>query len=145
MAFKAGASVVVPFGSSVPRFPILLMAFSRQACTKLEEIVNLDSDIDNWIEAVRRIGVQDVIQVRTLVFPDTRGHSGALNGGASQARGRVPVMCDGLEPAQCHVSGCRSGPIAARWHLPGPPSARAGRQPSFLTVMAELAFEGAIK
>lgn len=103
-----GASIVVPSRGGVKRLPVLLAALSQQNTSDFEVIFVLDGDIDGseqYLEAAAA-ALSQTLSTRTIVFPENRGRSAALNAGAEAASGTVIIRCDDdLEPAGNYVSG----------------------------------------
>lgn len=84
------ASVIVPSRGGALRLPRLLTALAAQTHPDLEVIVVLDGVIDDS-EAV--LAASD-LPVQTIVFPENRGRSAALNAGFDAATGDVLIRCD---------------------------------------------------
>lgn len=105
MISELGASIVVPSRGGARRLPILLAALSQQDCQDFEVIVVLDEDIDGSKTLLDRFAVQAGMRIRSLVFPENKGRSAALNAGAAVARGRILIRCDDdLQPESDYVS-----------------------------------------
>lgn len=98
------ASVVVPTHGGVRRLPILLAALASQDTQDFEVLVVVDGDVDGSEAEVQRW--RPALNVRTVVFPENRGRSAALNAGAEAAQGTILIRCDDdLEPRPNFVSG----------------------------------------
>ncbi len=96
------ASVVVPSYRGRRRLPVLFKALEAQSITDYEVIVVLDGDEDG--SAAIADDWAGRIPLRTIVFPENRGRSAALNAGFAAARGRVLIRCDDdLEPPPTFV------------------------------------------
>jgi len=107
-----------------------MTALAAQTHPDLEVIVVLDGVIDDS-EAVL---AASPLPVRTIVFPENRGRSAALNAGFAAATGDVLIRCDDdLEPprgwAAAHVAGHVGAPVGivglSRNVYPDGPYARA--------------------
>lgn len=85
-------TIVVPSRGGSAHLPVLFDALQQQDSTSWEAVVVLDGDIDGS-EAVVRRAAED-LPVSTVVFPENRGRSAALNAGFEAARGDVLVRCD---------------------------------------------------
>ncbi|WP_138414157.1 glycosyltransferase family 2 protein [Sinomonas gamaensis] len=98
------ASVIVPTRGGVRRLPVLLAALAAQDSMDFEVLVVVDGDVDGSEEEVNRW--RDLLDVRTIVFPENRGRSAALNAGAEAAAGGILIRSDDdLEPLPGFVSG----------------------------------------
>ena len=98
------ASVIVPTRGGANRLPILLAALASQDTQDFEVLVVVDGDVDGSEAEAQRW--RHVVDVRTIVFPENRGRSAALNAGAEMARGPILIRCDDdLEPGSNLVSG----------------------------------------
>lgn len=77
------------------RLPRLLSALGAQTHPDVEVIVVVDGDIDGSEQVL----ASSSVPVRTIVFPENRGRSAALNAGFDAATGDVLIRCDDdLEP-----------------------------------------------
>lgn len=106
------ASVVVPSRGGALRLPRLLAALAAQTHSDMEIIVVVDGDIDGTEQML----AASPVPVRTIVFPENRGRSAALNAGFDAATGDVLIRCDDdLEPAMdwvgAHVSAHDGEPV----------------------------------
>jgi glycosyltransferase involved in cell wall biosynthesis len=98
------ASVIVPTRGGARRLPVLLGALAKQDTQDFEVLVVVDGDVDGSDDAVQRW--RNVLDVRTIVFPENRGRSAALNAGADAAEGEILIRSDDdLEPPPGFVSG----------------------------------------
>lgn len=98
------ASVVVPTRGGARRLPALLDALRVQTLRDFELIVVVDGDTDDSAGVLRRL--KGDLTLRSIVFPENRGRSAALNAGFEAARGRVLIRCDDdLVPAPDYVAG----------------------------------------
>lgn len=122
--------MIVPSRGGALRLPRLLAALEAQTHPDVEIIIVLDGDIDGSEQVLEASSVN----VRTIVFPENRGRSAALNAGFEAATGHVLIRCDDdLEtPRQwvaAHVAGHENGPTGiiglSRNVYPEGPYARA--------------------
>ncbi|GAA2127116.1 glycosyltransferase family 2 protein [Nocardioides bigeumensis] len=93
-------SVVVPTRGGARTLPLLLTSLREQTHPDWEAVVVVDGDVDGSADLVAR-EARD-LPVRTLVLPENRGRSAALNAGFSLAEGDVLVRSDddlGFGPA----------------------------------------------
>lgn len=91
-------SIVVPSRGGAARLDVLLDSVAAQSDTDVEVVVVLDGDIDGSASVVAR---RHDVDVRSIVFPENRGRSAALNAGFAAATGSVLTRCDDdleLEP-----------------------------------------------
>ncbi|GGF51652.1 hypothetical protein GCM10011519_27080 [Marmoricola endophyticus] len=91
-------SIVVPSRGGAERLDTLLDSVAAQTDDDLEVVVVLDGDVDGSEAVVAR---RTDVPVRSIVFPENRGRSAALNAGFADARGEILVRCDDdleLEP-----------------------------------------------
>jgi glycosyltransferase involved in cell wall biosynthesis len=96
-------TLVVPSRGGAQRLPRLLAALRLQTHPTWDAVVVLDGDIDGSQGAVAA-AVGD-LPVRTLVFPENRGRSAALNAGFEAAGGDILVRCDDdLDPRPDYVA-----------------------------------------
>ncbi len=89
---KPAASIVVPSRGGAERLPHLFEALRAQTETSWEAIVVIDGDVDDSASVVD--AVRDELPVTSIVFPENRGRSAALNAGFAAARGDVLIRCD---------------------------------------------------
>jgi glycosyltransferase involved in cell wall biosynthesis len=100
-------SIVVPSRGGRDRLPVLLDGLARQTDTDLEVVVVVDGDVDDTEGLLAR---RTDLDLRTVVFPENRGRSAALNAGFAAARGEILVrMDDDLEPEPSYVAGQVAG------------------------------------
>jgi glycosyltransferase involved in cell wall biosynthesis len=85
-------SVVVPTRGGARRLPLLLASLRRQTHPSWEAVVVVDGDIDGSEQVVARLAGD--LPVRTLVLPENRGRSAALNAGFGAASGDVLLRSD---------------------------------------------------
>jgi glycosyltransferase involved in cell wall biosynthesis len=101
-----GASIVVPSRGGARRLPVLLSALARQDTDNFEVIVVVDGDVDGSGDVIETIVADRKIRLRSVLFPENRGRSAALNAGASVAVGQILIRCDDdFEPGPDYVSG----------------------------------------
>lgn len=97
-------SIVVPSFKGAQRLPVLFAALEAQTNNSYECIVAIDGDMDGSADIVREWSTR--IPVRTVVFPENRGRSAALNAGFAAADGGVLIRCDDdLRPGPGYVAG----------------------------------------
>jgi glycosyltransferase involved in cell wall biosynthesis len=84
-------SIVVPSRGGAARLPVLLDSLARQTRQDFEVVVVLDGDVD---DSASVLDARTDLPVRTVVFPENRGRSAALNAGFEAAAGQVLVRCD---------------------------------------------------
>ena len=98
------ASVIIPTRGGRDRLHHPLDALRRQSIEDFEVIVVVDGDVDDTaglLETYRREGMT---RLRSIVFPQNRGRSAALNAGFDAARGQILIRCDDdLEPGPEYV------------------------------------------
>ncbi|SQC37432.1 Undecaprenyl-phosphate 4-deoxy-4-formamido-L-arabinose transferase [Rothia kristinae] len=98
------ASVIIPTRGGRDRLHHPLDALQRQSIDDFEVIVVVDGDVDDTaglLETYRREGMT---RLRSIVFPENRGRSAALNAGFDAARGDILIRCDDdLEPGAEYV------------------------------------------
>ena len=99
------ASIIIPTRGGVERLPILLKSLERQIRQDFEIVVVVDGDVDRTAAVVEDWAAKHPrMALRSIVFPENRGRSAALNAGLEAARGRVLIRCDDdLEPAPDYV------------------------------------------
>lgn len=96
-------SIVVPSRGGVDRLPRLFEALSAQTDADWEVIVVLDGDVDDSASVCAQ--AQSDPRIRSILFPENRGRSEALNAGFREARGAILVRCDDdLVPADNYVA-----------------------------------------
>lgn len=130
--------MIIPTRGGALRLPRLLSALDAQTHPDVEIIVVVDGDIDGSEQVL----ASSTVPVRTIVFPENRGRSTALNAGFAAATGDVLIRCDDdLEPpagwAAAHVAAHSDGPVGvvglSRNVYPEGPYARAyGRKADVL-------------
>ncbi|WP_294979901.1 glycosyltransferase family 2 protein [uncultured Microbacterium sp.] len=97
------ASIVVPSRGGAARLPFLFDALRAQTDPSWEAIVVVDGDVDDSAAVVN--AVRDELPVTSIVFPENRGRSAALNAGFAAARGDVLIRCDDdLRPKPDYVA-----------------------------------------
>ena len=97
------ATVIVPTLGGAARLPRLFAALERQEGAAYECVVVLDGQVDDSASVVE--AWIDRIPLRSVVFPQNRGRSAALNAGRATAYGRVLIRCDDdLAPAPGFVA-----------------------------------------
>ncbi|MDJ1371265.1 glycosyltransferase family 2 protein [Gulosibacter molinativorax] len=97
------ASIVVPSRGGAERLPHLFEALRSQTESSWEAIVVIDGDIDNSALVVEEAAAD--LPVRSIVFPENRGRSAALNAGFASARGDILIRCDDdLRPSPDYVA-----------------------------------------
>lgn len=97
------ASIVIPSRGGAIRLPHLFDALRAQKETSWEAIVVIDGDIDGSADVVD--AVRDELPVTSIVFPENRGRSAALNAGFAAASGDVLIRCDDdLRPGPDYVA-----------------------------------------
>lgn len=84
-------SVVVPTRGGAGRLPLLLDSLLRQTSTDFEVVPVIDGDVDGSEGMLR---ARTDLPVRTIVLPENRGRSAALNAGFAAAAGEILVRCD---------------------------------------------------
>lgn len=104
--------MIVPSRGGALRLPRLLTALNVQTHSDMEIIVVVDGDIDGTEQML----AASPVPVRTIVFPENRGRSAALNAGFDAATGDVLIRCDDdLEPAEnwvgAHVAAHDGEPV----------------------------------
>lgn len=105
-ALPPAASVVIPTRGGRDRLHYPLDALRRQDRQDFEVIVVVDGDVDGTEEMLARRRAGGMTNLRSIVLPENRGRSVALNTGFSAARGEVLIRCDDdLEPAPDFVDG----------------------------------------
>nr|WP_307861105.1 glycosyltransferase family A protein [Microbacterium sp. SD291] len=96
--------MVIPSRGGADRLPHLFAALRAQTESSWEAIVVIDGDIDGSAAVVDV--VRDELPVTSIVFPENRGRSAALNAGFAAARGDVLIRCDDdLRPWVDYVAG----------------------------------------
>jgi len=96
-------SVVVPTRGGAQRLPRLIASLARQTHRDWEAIVVVDGDVDDSAGVVGKMSRD--LPVRTVVLPENRGRSAALNAGFDAATGDVLLRCDDdLELADDHLA-----------------------------------------
>lgn len=140
-------SIVVPSRGGAHRLPVLLDSLTRQSETDFEVVVVVDGDVDGTDGVLR---ARTDLPIRSVVLPENRGRSAALNTGFAAAAGEILVRCDDdLElPASyvadqlaLHASGdlgvvglCRNiYPVTAYAEVYGVPADIASRQAAYAT------------
>ncbi|HQY97636.1 MAG TPA: glycosyltransferase family A protein [Phycicoccus sp.] len=97
------ASLIIPSRGGRDRLPRLFAALEQQTHRDLEVVVVIDGDADDS-ESLARSWARH-IPLTTIVLPDNRGRSVALNTGFGAAEGQVLIRCDDdLEPGPDHVA-----------------------------------------
>lgn len=96
-------SIVVPTRGGAHRLPYLFAALRAQTDPSWEAIVVVDGDIDDSASVIEAARAE--LPITTIVFPENRGRSAALNAGFAAARGDVLIRCDDdLRPASDYVA-----------------------------------------
>ena len=96
-------SVVVPTRGGAARLPALFAALRVQTHPDWEAVVVVDGDVDDSASVVAREAAG--LPVRTVVLPENRGRSAALNTGFAAATGEVLLRCDDdLVPPSDHLA-----------------------------------------
>ena len=98
------ASLIIPSRGGRDRLPRLFAALEQQTHRDLEVVVVIDGDADDS-ESLARSWARH-IPLTTIVLPDNRGRSVALNTGFGAAEGqgvtmtssRAPIMWPGTSP-----------------------------------------------
>ncbi|MFI7484328.1 glycosyltransferase family 2 protein [Kocuria sp. M1R5S2] len=129
------ASIIVPTRGGAGRLPILLESLERQTRRDFEVVVVVDGDVDGTAAVLEDWAAKHPrMELRSIVFPENRGRSAALNAGNEAALGGVLIRCDDdLEPAPEYVhlhitshTGEMSGVIGLTSNVyPGTSHARA--------------------
>lgn len=97
------ASVVVPTRGGASRLPVLLESLRHQTHDDWEAVIVVDGDVDDTATVVERAAAD--LPVRTIVLPENRGRSAALNAGFAAATGEVLLRSDDdLELASTHLA-----------------------------------------
>ncbi|TWE11994.1 glycosyltransferase family 2 protein [Rudaeicoccus suwonensis] len=109
------ASIVIPTRGGAQRLPLLLHTLEHQSTDDWEALVVIDGDIDDSASVVR---IFADLPIRTIVFPQNRGRSHALNAGFTAAQGEVFIRVDDdfeLSPGHvaAHIAAHASGPCGA--------------------------------
>jgi glycosyltransferase involved in cell wall biosynthesis len=96
-------SVVVPTRGGAARLSSLLAALRAQGHADWEAVVVIDGDVDGSADVLAREAVG--MPVHTVVLPENRGRSTALNTGFAAATGDVLLRCDDdLVPGPDHLA-----------------------------------------
>jgi len=107
------ASIVIPSRGGADRLPHLFDALRAQTERSWEAIVVIDGDVDGSGDVVD--AVRDELPVTSVVFPENRGRSAALNAGFAAASGHVLIRCDDdLRPGSEYVAR------HVKWHAQEP-------------------------
>lgn len=95
------AAVVIPTRGGASKLHYPLDALEEQTLKDFQVIVVLDGDIDGSEAVVAHYQERGVLNLQSIVFPENRGRSKALNAGHRAADARVLIRCDDdLEPGK---------------------------------------------
>ncbi|MBW8172859.1 glycosyltransferase [Ornithinimicrobium sp. Arc0846-15] len=98
-------SIVIPSRGGRDRLPALFAALADQDDTDFEVIVVCDGDIDDSASVVKSAPAW----TQSIVFPENRGRSAALNAGFSQAKGDILArLDDDMVPAPNFIQRMRA-------------------------------------
>lgn len=85
-------SLVVPSRGGAQRLPRLIKALEAQTNSNWEAIIVLDGDVDDSERVVESLAAE--LPIRTIIFPENRGRSAALNAGFRESIGSIIARCD---------------------------------------------------